>query len=162
VFIWRSYKENLAKLVLCVSTFWHFLLRTAFYRHLFPSPFQNKVRKKDKRPLQYVGRTKRVILLQLSGTADRTFHFYYLADKTGVLLCSFFKHSIQVKYVNLRTDYGFRAVWSHLLMAMISRTHKRNSSQQLIVQRLKSHSTACNYYQYLLILESFKARIRFK
>jgi len=39
--------ENLGSW-LSVSKFWHFPLRTAFYRQLFPSPFKNKVPNKDR------------------------------------------------------------------------------------------------------------------
>jgi len=143
--------ENLGSW-LSVSTFWHFPLRTAFYRLLFPSPFKNKVPNKDRDRCNMVGRTKRTILLQFSGTANRNFHLYYFADKLESSVLQSLQQSIQVKYVNLRLNYGFRTASSPLLLAMISTTHKPNSKHQLIFQYLKFHYNVYNYYKYLHIL----------
>jgi len=150
VFVWRSYKENLGssfkcKHILTLRT-QNSILDTCFHLLL------NTQTQQRQRSLQYVGRTTRGILPQLSGTADGTFHLYYFTDKTESSALQLLQHTIQVKYVNLRTNYGFRTVSSSLLMAMISTTHKRNGNQQLIVQYLKSHSSERNYYKYLLNL----------
>jgi hypothetical protein len=72
-----------------------------------------------------------------------------LTIKLKLLLCKPLQHSIQVKYANLRTNYGFRNDSHPLLMAMIQHDKytERNSNQKL--------PTASNYYKYLLVLQSF-------
>jgi hypothetical protein len=124
-----SYKQNLRNW-LSISTFWHFLLRTAFCKQLFSISFSKRSPQQTQRSLQYVGRTKRAILLQLSGTADHSFHLYYFADKSEVLLSSLFntvyKSSMYIKAQIMDSALSRLPWWRN-----------ENRNQQLIVQHLK-------------------------
>ena len=65
-------KGNLGRW-LSVSTFCHFPRRTAFLQTPVSISFLKQSPQQRQVSLQYVGRTKRAILLQFSGTANRNF-----------------------------------------------------------------------------------------